>query len=341
MSVLGRLFVMVLLSALLFSKSLAQDIHFSQYYNSPLNLNPAQAGMFREDTRYIVNGRQQWASVPVNYLTFSGSFDQKLNFQKVKNSFFTNGAVFNYDRTGDSRMSLLQMAWNGSYVKKIGELNLISVGAQFGFRSRYFEDKGLTFDHQFDGFAYNPNAPTAENFNNYSTFFLDFGVGLNYRMQLKDKRSHLDFGFGMYHPQQPKVNFQKDASYLYSRKVYHVLTTFKINRRWDVLTNVGGQAQGPYNAFFLSHFYRVYLSQGKYTHRAFQFGVSYRYAEREDAVIPAVEFHTERYRFGLSYDITLSQFRIANGGRGGPELSLQYLITKVKALKSSKSCPIF
>ena len=297
--------------------------------------------MFREDTRFIANGRQQWAVVPVNYLTFSGSYDRKLNFPKLKNSFFTNGAVFNYDRAGDSRMTLFQLAWNGSYIKKIGEFNLISIGAQLGFRSRYFEDKGLTFDQQFDGFAFNPNAATLENFRSLSNFLIDFGVGANYRMQLKDKRSHLDFGFGMFHPQQPKVNFQKDASYLYSRKVYHVLTTFKINRRWDVLTHIGGQAQGPFNAFFISHFYRIYLAQGKYTHRAIQFGATYRYAEREDALIPSVEFHTERFRVGLSYDATLSQFKLANGGRGGPEVSLQYLITRVKPLKSSKSCPIF
>lgn len=322
-------------------ESLAQDIHFSQYYNSPLNLNPAQAGMFREDTRLIANVRQQWAAVPVDYLTFSGSLDKKLNFPKIKHSFFTSGAIFNYDRAGDSKMTLFQLAFNGSYVKKIGELNLISVGAQIGFRSRYFEDKSLTFDQQFDGFAFNPNAATGENFNNYSTLLLDFGVGINYRMQLKDKRSHMDFGFGLFHPQEPKVNFLNDASNLYSRKVYHVLTTFKIAKKWDVLTHVGGQAQGPFNAFFLSHFYRVYLTQNKYAHKAFQFGATYRFAEREDAIVATVEFHTARIRLGLSYDITLSQFKIANGGRGGPEVSVQYLITSVKALKSSKSCPIF
>lgn len=319
----------------------AQDIHFSQYYNSPLNLNPALSGLFSEDIRFIANSKHQWASVPVNYLTFSGAYDSKVNFKKMKNSVFAKGLLLNYDHAGDSRMTLFQMALNGSYIKRIGELNLISIGAQVGIRSRYFKDNDLTFDNQYVGEKFVASAPTGENFNNRQSFNVDFGVGINYRMQLKDKRTHLDFGAGMYHPHEPKVNFISEGVNLKSRKVFYVMTTIKATKKLDVITNVGGQSQGAYNGFFISNMYRIYTVQKKYTSRAVQFGLTYRFAEREDAAIPTIEFQTERYRLGLSYDITISALKVANRMRGGPEVAFQYLITKVKSVKSAKACPIF
>lgn len=320
----------------------AQDIHFSQYYNSPLNLNPALSGLFSEDIRFIANSKHQWGVVPVNYLTFSGSYDQKHSNKRIKNAVLTKGMVFNYDHAGDSKMSLFQLAGNFSYIKRIGELNLISIGTQLGFRSRYFDDKNLTFDKQFVGEAYNPRAATGENFNDRSTFIVDFGIGLNYRMQLRDKRTHLDFGASMYHPHEPKVNFKSDkVANLYSRKVFYVMTQIKATKKMDVITNVGGQTQGAYNAFFISNLYRFYLVQKKHESKSVQIGATYRFAEREDAFIPKIQFMTERYLLGLSYDITLSAFKIANNRRGGPEVAFQYLITTVKNVKSSKACPIF
>ena len=37
-----------------------QDMHFSQFYNNPLNLNPAQAGLFDGSHRFTANYRGQW-----------------------------------------------------------------------------------------------------------------------------------------------------------------------------------------------------------------------------------------------------------------------------------------
>ena len=38
-----------------------QDIHFSQYYNTPAFVNPANVGAFNGDLRGIVNYRNQWS----------------------------------------------------------------------------------------------------------------------------------------------------------------------------------------------------------------------------------------------------------------------------------------
>jgi hypothetical protein len=80
---------------LLFSAgSYAQDLHFSQFYNAPLNLNPGLTGVFSGDLRFGANYREQWASVPVPYLTFSAAFDQKLYTPVTPGGLLSWGAGF-------------------------------------------------------------------------------------------------------------------------------------------------------------------------------------------------------------------------------------------------------
>ena len=57
---------------------ISQDIHFSNWQMSPLNLNPANTGMFEGDGRIIFNYRNQWKSVPVPYNTYSFGADFNL-----------------------------------------------------------------------------------------------------------------------------------------------------------------------------------------------------------------------------------------------------------------------
>src|SRR5687768_13145294 len=54
----------------------AQGIHFSQYYNAPILLNPANTALMPEaDYRVGFNYRKQWASIPVPYKTTSAYAD--------------------------------------------------------------------------------------------------------------------------------------------------------------------------------------------------------------------------------------------------------------------------
>ena len=58
----------------------AQDIHFSQFYMSPLNLNPALTGVMNCNVRLVANYRNQWASVLKSnaFKTYSVSYDQRI-----------------------------------------------------------------------------------------------------------------------------------------------------------------------------------------------------------------------------------------------------------------------
>ena len=72
------LFLPVLL-AMLSVEAWGQDLHFSQYYNTPLLVNPANTGFNPDfDFRAGVNYRNQWASVGSPYKTTSAWGDVKL-----------------------------------------------------------------------------------------------------------------------------------------------------------------------------------------------------------------------------------------------------------------------
>ena len=101
----------------------AQDIHFSQFYLSPLNLNPAMTGVMNCNVRLVGNYRNQWSSVLKSYAynTYSVSYDQRVPVGR--HDFFGIGGTFWGDKAGQSEFATLQGRLSLSYSKKMGGLS--------------------------------------------------------------------------------------------------------------------------------------------------------------------------------------------------------------------------
>src|SRR6195952_6065144 len=69
------LFVAISLAAL---NSFAQDHMYSQFFNSPLYLNPALTGQFEGDLRMNLIYRNQFTSVPGSFNYITGSIDYNI-----------------------------------------------------------------------------------------------------------------------------------------------------------------------------------------------------------------------------------------------------------------------
>ena len=77
-----------------------QDPHFSQYFSSPLTLNPAMTGYFKGDYRMSANFRQQWWSVGSPFVTNTLSYDTKLMQTKIHaNDILAVGILGLYDQS--------------------------------------------------------------------------------------------------------------------------------------------------------------------------------------------------------------------------------------------------
>jgi len=105
----------------------AQDLHYSQFYLSTLNLNPSMSGIFPGDVRIGTQMRSQWYVNNLSqYRTFTAQGAYKTGIRPYKPHFFTLGVVFNYDYAGDSKLSLTHLGLSGSYSHILNPSNIIS-----------------------------------------------------------------------------------------------------------------------------------------------------------------------------------------------------------------------
>lgn len=320
----------------------AQDIHYTQAHNSALNINPALTGIFNQDIRMSANYRHQWYTVPVPYLTFTGAFDKKFYQPGNDFGFFSGGILFNYDQAGDSRLTMIQLALSGSYTFLLNENNLLTAGLQLGGANRNFNMEQLNWDNQFDGFMFNPNLSSGETFNQMNLYYLSTGTGLNYRWQ-KSARTKFDLGGAVYNFTRPENDFydEKDGQKLPVRFAAQFQSSFKIADPLDIMIHGLGQLQGPAYEVVPALIFRIHLNNQAGKEFSLDLGVIGRYSGEWDAVAPTIGMKINSFKAELSYDINLSEFKVATNRYGGPELSVQYYITHVKPLDSFKTCPIF
>lgn len=320
----------------------AQDIHYAQTGNSPLNLNPGLTGVFGGNHRFAANFRRQWGSIPVPYLQFSGSYDIRFVSDKEYFTPWAAGLIFSYDRAGDARLSLAQLGLSGSYSHRLfpGKKNFLTFGAMLSGNQRSFSKSGLQFDDQYtvkEGFL--TNSPTAEGFDNTGKFFGDISAGMNLHLQGDSTRTTFDMGAGVFHFTEPKKNFKDQATdRLESRYGLYVLSTLMLTRNFDLLFSGTVQFQGAYQEAVLGAGGLFHLSNKKTKELGLQFGLYYRPG---DAVIPALGFRYKAWQVNMSYDLNTSPLREATSRRGGPEISVGYILRHVPLLNHCKSCPIY
>jgi len=111
----------------------AQDLHYTQFYNAPHTYNPAHVGVYSGDQRIQGSLRDQWRWVPVPWFTFGMAYDQKIYPKKSEKHFWSIGGNLNYDRQGDSRLTLTGINANGTYSRILNKNNILTAGLTLGF----------------------------------------------------------------------------------------------------------------------------------------------------------------------------------------------------------------
>lgn len=347
-SFLRRLPVVAL--ALLCSGAMAQDIHFSQFANSPVNLNPGLVGVFGGDLRATANYKDQWRSVPVPYTTFSGTVENKVYWSKSKfDRYFTGGLLLNYDKQGSLSLTSMQVGLPVSVTLPVTKFGFLTVGATPAFGQRSFGTEKLTFDAQWNSRIYDPQAPTHENqlFQSQSLKYFDFSAGFNLRLQSPRKRSKLDIGGGIHHLNRPNHDFWSASLNnsgdvrLQDRKVVHANALVQLAHNYDLVVQGMYQRQGGYREAVYGAGLRMHLNRNLYKEMALQISLDFRHHFR-DALIPRVDFFFKTWQIGFSYDVTaLSEVKTITNKRGGPEVSVGYRLYRVKPIPKYKSCQLF
>lgn len=309
----------------------AQDIHFSQFYASPLTLNPANVGMFNGNIRGVLNYRSQWSSfAPFN--TFAGSVDMNFGQNMLKDDLFGFGVNFFSDKAGDADFSTQQVNVSFGYIKTMGKRfsrSYLSVGFQGGIAQRSLNYAALTFGSQYNGYEYDPSMPNGETIGFDSFSFLDLSGGISYLFVPKD-RFNLLMGLAFYHVNTPNMSFSgSDKDNLFMKISGNIGAQIPVADAIDIIPSVLVLNQGPHNEYNFGVSFKYYLNDKNVNPTSFSLGAMQRMGNssgglNSDATIITARFDYLGFSAGLSYDINVSNLRNASNSFGGPELSIVY-----------------
>ena len=318
----------------------SQDIHYSNFGFSPMNINPALTGVFPGDIRANAAYRSQWKGVPVSYSTFTGAADFRLGKPiegKVRN--WSLGGIFNYDQAGYSRLNNANVGISAAYLLPLSKNTYLSAGLNTAFNQRQFRTGDLTWDDQYQNKQFDPNIISKDVAIFDKTHnFITIAPGANYHYQRNGKRLAFDLGIGVFNLNRPNVSFIDDPLHRLPIR-YSVYTGINIpvSPFFDLLFEGMIQRQQPHTEKLFGFGGRLYIADKKTSQIAIEAGLSFRGA---DAYSPHLGMIYNRWRIGLNFDTNTSPFKVATNKLGGPEISLIYIFSKVPPA-SCPLCPTF
>lgn len=311
----------------------AQDIHFSQYTETPSILNPALAGV-TYNTRVAANFKDQWSAVATRYRTIGLSFEQTIKHKKLKDNYFAIALNIFRDEAGDARLMTLNPNVGISYLQKVNKQMKLSGGLQGGFFYRTIDISNLKWGEQYDGYNFNPMLPTGEeNTPKSSIYAFDLGGGINLNYVKSDQflsaknAIRFDAGFAAYHYGIGRSSFIVASEKLQTRFVGYFNSEFAIpNSINTIMPSILYMRQGPSQEIITGMMLKFIMGDpSTYTSirkpRSLAIGGYYRW---RDAVIPSVLFQYNTYAIGVAYDLNISALTPASNRRGGIEFMLRY-----------------
>ncbi len=319
------------------SNSHAQDFHLSQYNAAPLYLNPAMTGMFEGSYRAHIHYRNQWRSVASPFTTAMVSFD--MPWKK-----FGIGAMILNDRAGVGNYNVLNFNLGGAYDFAIDSAkhHHFSVGPQLGFIHKSVNMDKLLFHNQYtnsNSGGFDPGLPNGEITSNASIILPDLNAGVMYYYSNDRFVVNPFIGFSVFHITQPKQSFYENEERLPRRYVFHLGTKINVSPLVQITPQLFIMNQVNANEKTISMEGSYYLkSQDSWvfagiTYRSFKF----KEFSNNDAYILLVGMKYARFTGRISYDINTSSLTSVSKGRGGIELSLTYIASKVNIPKPG--CP--
>ncbi len=298
----------------------AQDIHFSQFFNAPLVLNPAETGSFDGTCRATAIYRSQWASLNSPYKTFSSSYDHIFNWGLAPGDYTSGGMMMYSDKAGDANYTTTYVTLSGAYHKPIKDDQILTFGLQFGYWQQKFEADKLYFADQFDGTNFS-NKASNENFQSQIQNKYDLNLGLRYAVKVSDEVA-VHAGAAVNHLTFIKNSFKGNPDERLALAYRADLgMDYRLNEKMVVSPKVYFAQQARAIELTLGSEASYLIESEKFTGTVYA-GLFYR---TRDALYPYIAVKYNDMKIGLSYDATLSGLTPYNAARGGFEISFQYI----------------
>jgi type IX secretion system PorP/SprF family membrane protein len=300
----------------------AQDPHFSQYFNAPLFVNPANAGNGIEYMRATLIYRNQWASVATPFVTEGFMVDKTVNrlgfgFLVVKNS------------AGKASLKQLNLAGALSYNQPLREDNQITGALQIGMLHKSFDPNEMTFDSQFnEDTGFDPSISSGEIYTYTSMTRPDVGIGFMWQHGFGNKKINFKpyGGISFAHINKPSETFIASDNKLPVKSTLNMGAGIMLKDNLELRPSVLYMTQEHFHEFNIGALAGFTMENNN----KFQVGL---YDRSNDAVIFYAGYQVNQMFIGTSYDINISKLNEASHSHGGFEISISYI---PKAKKKSK-----
>jgi len=339
---ISNLLLAVFIFCIPVKKSSAQDLHFSQFYESPLTLNPALCGQFKGDLYAEMNYRTQWSSVMGSgngYNTIGATLEFHNLLKNWTKGYISQGLSFYSDKSGDAQFGTSEISFTTASGIYLNANNTITAGLQAGWAQRSVNFNNMQWGEQYVNGSFNEYAPTGETTIGTNVSYLDFAGGLCYNYSsgsvraISNNEVKANLGVSFYHFNQPEISFygaNAPGANLYMRTDIHGFLQLGIQHTHiSLIPAFAYYLQGPSSELDAGMKVRYYMIQNESTYQksekggtSFDIGAYYRL---NDALIFLLGLKLKSYTVGFNYDINVSQLHVASSGRGALEISLKYI----------------
>ena len=306
---------------------------FTQFYNTPLQLNPANAGLFSGRARFISNYKRQWESIgqPYQTVAFSGDFQIARNI--TGGDFIGVGFDMTQDKAGVSQLTNLDANLSVSFTKAFDarKTHFGSVGIQAGYGQKSFNPSTINWGNQWTSVGFDKDISSIDQVLDESIGYFDLAAGINYYYSQKSNNIKAYIGLAGQHLTKPIISFMGDENVLIDRK-FNVNggLNFRFGRsdNFSIYPNFIYSWQGKANAVIYGTDLEYRLENGsrstgtrKYTSVAV--GVYHRWHK---TISPVVKLHKAGFSLYISYNMEIGNITRVTNGHGGMEVAIKYRV---------------
>src|SRR5688572_23900343 len=217
-----RKVLILLVACALLKEASAQDPNFSQFFVSPLTLNPALTGKFNGDFRIAGNYRDQWPAISKAFVTSTASFDLPILRSSLSElDTWGVGVLAMTDKTANGILSTNMISLTTAYHKGIDEdgLNQIGIGFQATYNTKRLDGTKLNFEDELDQFG-GWSIPSGEAIDNrqINLSYFDVSAGVLFNGST-DGFNNYYVGASVYHLNKPRETFTGDIFYTLNPRV--------------------------------------------------------------------------------------------------------------------------
>jgi type IX secretion system PorP/SprF family membrane protein len=319
------------LFCIVYGKLSAQDPIFSQFYASPLTVNPALAGNGDANWRIVGLHRSQWINSGVDPLTTSSiSFDGKLfRQQNNEKNYIGGGLLFLQDKgLGGAYKSNSLTGILSSHVSLDGEdMHGLSVGLGGTYSNTFIDFSQLSFAQQLSSSGFNRTLPTNEPYLSDIKPYFSLSGGITY--SYSSETSGFDIGVSGYRFMKTNRSALNDPNQLDpARFNFHANYQTYISDRVVFNTNAMYVVENNITSYTIGMNFGTILQPSEEQSAILNLGLWYR---KKEAVIPYIGFALGSMSGGLTYDIPVGNSSSSLGSLKTFEFSLIFRSPQKKA----------